>query len=165
MNDITQGIATAVAKDGKQKGNSGWYVLLTSWVLYASVFFAVSKGLDTSASDITNFELRGIADTYGAYVGVALGLLTYLVTGIAYLALRLFRAKDLRLAAFAVTAAGYAVWLAFGYDLVYVEPRFTQIANVIITYLGTPMLYSSAIVVGAALLGVVASLILKGRTK
>lgn len=160
-------IAAAVGRSdgGKPGRTSGWYVLLLGWLVFAGAFYAFSKGLDTTASDITNYELLEIADKYANYVGVALGLVAYLATGVVYLILRLFRLKNLRVVALALTAAGYSAWLALGYDLVYREPRYTQIANVIITYTGKPMLYSAALVCGAALVGLALTLVFKNRSK
>jgi len=132
---------------------AGWHVLLLAWPVYAGAFFAFSKMYVKPAADITNYQLLGIANKYASYVGAVLGLAAFLVTGIVYLVLRLIRRKPSRFVALILSALGYAPWLVLGYDLVYLEPRYAEVARAIITYLGKPMFYSAVIVCGAALLG------------
>lgn len=139
------------------------YVLFLAWIAFAGVFFAVSKTVVKNAPDIANGQLLDIAHRYASFVGVALGLATFLVTGIVYLIARLILKKPSRLAALVITMLGYAPWLVFGWDLVYREPRYAEVARAIITYLGKPMLYSAAIVCGCALLVSALTLVFKKR--
>lgn len=146
--------------DGARAGRTaGWYILLLAWPVYAAAFLAFSRTMVKDAPDITNPQLLDIAHRYASFVGAALGLATFLVTGLVYLILRLFTKRGRRLMASLLTAAGYAVWLVFGYDLVYLEPRYAEVARVIITYLGKPMLYAAGAVTGLALVGVVVSVL------
>lgn len=159
----------AMGSIGGERGTSGrtsgWYVFVLAWLVFAAAFFAFSKTMVVAPTDVTNYQVLEIADRYASYVGVALGLVTFLVTGLVYLVLRLFRVKALRIAALDVTALGYGVWLAFGYDLVYLEPRYAEVARAIITYLGKPMLYSAAIVCGGAVAGAALTFALGKRAK
>ena len=120
-------------------------------------------GENVSIGHAAVVHCSSVAD--GALIGIALGLVTYLATGAVYLLARLFRMGARRLVALVLTALGYGAWLALGYDLVYVEPRHTEIARVIITYLGKPMLYSATLVCGLAALGIVATLVAPKRAK
>jgi hypothetical protein len=154
---------SARSADGKPRRASGWYVLLLAWIAYAAAFFAFSKTAVKAAADITDYRLLEYGPKYGPSVGVALGLAAFLATGIVYLIARRFVRNDRLLLACVLTALGYGVWLLFGWDLVYREPRYAEVARAIITYLGKPMLYSAEIVCGLALVGAVLSVIFKKR--
>ena len=145
----------------KSGRSSGWYVLLLAWIVFGAAFFALSKTMVKPANDITSDQLIEIAGRYSSFVGIGLGLVAYLVTGLVYLIIRLFRLKARRFVALVLTALGYSAYLVFGYDLVYRERRYAEVARVIITYLGKPMLFSAAIVCGLAVLGVLLTLLLK----
>lgn len=143
----------------------GWFVLLLAWIAFAGVFFAASKTMVVPPMDVTNGRILELAGKYASFVGIALGLASYLASGLVYLVIRLIRVRALRLAALAVTFLGYAPWLVFGYDLVYLEPRYAEIARAIITYLGKPMLVSAAVVCGVVLLGAVLDATLSRRRR
>jgi hypothetical protein len=132
---------------------SGWYVLLLAWGIFAVAYFAVAKTIQPP-TDVTNAAMLKYGGTFGAFAGVALGLLAYLATGLVYLIGRLFTGQR-RLVALLVSVLGYGAWLAFGYDLVYLEPRYAEVARAIITYAGRPMLLAGALTVGLCLLGAV----------
>lgn len=152
------------AGGGKSGHASGWYVLLLAWFAFAGAFFAFSKSSVKPVPDITNYRLLEYGPKYGPFAGVALGLAAFLATGVVYLVIRLIRKRPSRPVALVLTAVGYSAWLLFGYDLVYREPRYAEVARAIITYLGKPMLYSAAVVVGAAALGAALNLFLKKRS-
>lgn len=155
--------STVEVVGGKTGRTSGWYVLLLAWLLFAAAFFVFSKTSVKPAADITNGELIGYAAKFGPFVGAALGLLSFLASGLVYLIVRLF-VKSRRLAAASLlTVLGFAPWLVLGYDLVYREPRYAEVARAIITYLGKPMLYASAAVCGLALVVFLPALFLRRR--
>jgi hypothetical protein len=149
--------------DGKSGRASGWYVLLLAWIAYAAAFFVFSKTTVKAAADITNYQLLDYGPKYGPFAGAAFGLAAFLATGLVYLIARFFVRDARRLLACVLTMLGYGVWLLFGWDLVYREPRYAEVARAIITYLGKPMLYSAEIVCGLALVGAVLSVIVKKR--
>jgi hypothetical protein len=152
--------------DGKKIGRtSGWYVLLLAWFFYAGAFFTFSKTLVKDVPDVTNGQMLDLAHRYAAFLGVGLGLLMFLVTGILYLIIRLIMRKSSRLVALILTALGYAPLLVFGWDLVCRELRYSEVARAIITYTGKPMFYSSMIVCGVALVGIPLTLVFKKRIK
>lgn len=142
---------------------AGWSVLLMAWIAFAAAFFAFSKTVVEPAPDITDARLLEYGRTFGPFIGVAFGLLSFLASGIIYLIVRLIRKRPSRAVAFVLTALGYAPWLWLGYDLAYLEPRNVEVANAIITYAGKPTLFSSVLVCGGAPLGAVLSLVLKKR--
>lgn len=147
------------------KRSAGWHILLLAWLVYAGAFFACSKFLVMPATDLTNYQLLDLGNKYAQFAGAAFGLASFLVIGIVYLLIRLFiKAPQRRLVAHILTVLGYAPWLVLGYDLVYREPRYAQVAIAIIDYLGQPMFFSAAIVCGIALLGMVLGLVLKKRS-
>ena len=157
--------AAATGTKGDTTGRtSGWYVLLLAWIAYAAAFFLFSRTMVKPAADITNYQLLAYGPKYGPFFGAAFGLAAFLVTGLVYLIARLFVRRARRALACLLTALGYGVLLAFGWDLVYREPRYAEVARAIITYLGKPTLYAAEIVSGLALLGAVLSLILKKRS-
>jgi hypothetical protein len=162
-NDMPETAQATAAPGAKPKRTAGWYVLLLAWIVFAGAYFAFFKTTVETAPDITNGRILEIAGRFGPLIGVGIGLLTFLATGIVYLIVRAFAKGSRRAAAFLITALGYAPWIWLGYDTVYLEPRFTEVARAIITYTGKPMLYASAAVCGAALLGAVFSLIVKKR--
>lgn len=134
--------------------NSGWYVLLAAWLIFAVAYLIFFKTSVQPPTDVTNAKMLMYGGKYGAFLGIALGLAAYLATGLAYLIAR-FLTGQRRLAALLLTAAAYGAWALFGYDLVYLEPRYAEVARAIITYTGKPLLYASVLVVGLCLLGTV----------
>jgi hypothetical protein len=140
------------------KPAAGWYVLLLAWLAFAAAYFGFSKATVEPAPDITNGRILEIAGTFGPFVGAGLGLATFLATGLVYLIVRAFAKGARRSAALLLTALGYSFWLWFGYDTVYLEPRYTEVARAIITYTGKPMLYASVLVCGLSVFGFAASL-------
>jgi hypothetical protein len=149
------------ARDDSKKTSrtSGWYVLFLAWIVCAAAYFEFFKTLVKPVADITNGQLLDVGHRYGPFIGVALGLISFLAVGLVYLIIRLIRKRPSWLVALILTALGYAPWLVLGWDLVYREPRYAEVARLIITYMGKPMLYSTAIVCGVALLGVVLTLL------
>lgn len=148
---------------GQARRTAGWYVLLLAWLGYTALFFVFSKTSVKPSADITDAELLDIAHRYASFAGAAIGLVAFLASGIIYLAIRLARKEPSRLAALLLTLMGYAPFIVFGWDLVYREPRYAEVARAVITYLGKPMLYSAAIVCGLALLGTALTLAIKKR--
>ena len=153
-------------EDNKKAGRtSGWYVLFLAWIAYAIAFFAFSKTVVKDAPDVTNGQMLDLAHRYASFLGIGLGLVSFLVVGLLYLIVRLIMRRSSRLVALILTALGYAPWLVLGWDLVYREPRYSEVARAIITYTGKPMLYAAAIVCGVALIGVPLTLVFKKRLK
>jgi hypothetical protein len=143
---------------------AGWYILVLAWLVYGGLFFTFSHYLVKPASDITNTEILHLFGTYTPFVGFVFGFLSFLVTGAIYLIVRAVLHRGSRAAASFVTVFGYAPWVMFGWDLVYREPRYVEIARAMITYLGKPMLYSAETVCGLAVVVAAFSLMLKKRS-
>jgi hypothetical protein len=139
---------------------AGWYVPPAAALLFALLFFAFARGVE-APPDVVSAKIIDVFGRYAAFGGAALGLIAFLATGLAYLILRLLSRRWRRVFALGVTAVAYAALAAVGYDLVYLEPRYAEVARAIITYLGRPTLYAAAIVVGAATLALVAEVIIK----
>ena len=163
---MTETASQSVRDDSKKTGRpKGWYVLFLAWVVYAAAFFEFSKTLVKDAPDVTNGQMLDLAHRYAAFLGVGLGLVSFLVVGLVYLIARLVMRKSSRLVALVLTALGYAPWLVFGWDLVYREPRYSEVARAIITYTGKPMFYSAVLVCGVAVVGIPLTLVFKKRAK
>lgn len=121
-----------------------------SLLVFAGLFFGYTQYFPPVTDDINNSQILGIFQQYASYAGAALGVLSMILMYLLYL----FRLRSPGL----LLILGYVPWLAFGYDLVYVEPRYAEIAKAIISFLGEPMLYSSAVMVGLGLLWFIISL-------
>ena len=147
-----------------EKKTAGWYIPLLAWLIYGGAFFAFSKSLVKPAADITNTDILNLFGTYAAFTGIALGFLSFVVAGIVYLVVRLIKRGPSLTAASFITALSFIPWLIFGWDLVYREPRYAEVARAIITYLGKPMLCSAEIVCGITLVIALCSLIFKKRS-
>jgi len=106
-------------------------------------------------SGISSFSIVEFFDQYAAYAGVALALLSLLVMILLYGLLAMVKLNRRRATRPLLVILGFLPWVVFGYQLLYREPRYANIAKAIIEYLGEPMLYSGLIVVAISLLWLV----------
>jgi hypothetical protein len=116
-------------------------------LLFAGLYFATFKLFPASVADISSERILEPFQKYGAYGGVAAGLLSMLGMYVLYIFRALFRLNRFRFSAPFVLMLGYAPWAAFGYQLVYREPRYAMIAKAIISFTGKPLLYAGSTMV------------------
>ncbi|MFH1046714.1 MAG: hypothetical protein V1738_00260 [Patescibacteria group bacterium] len=90
-------------------------------------------------------KVPSIAGTWGAVVGVGLGLISLLVSLVLLGLLKLTKLARFAWAHVIALLVAYGGWLIFGIELLYFENRFSAIAIGIIFFVGRPM-YIAAIV-------------------
>jgi len=116
-------------------------------LVFAGLYFAVFKLFPASVADIDSERILAPFQKYGAYAGAGVGLLSMLGMYIVYIFRSLFHLNRFGFSAPFVLMLGYAPWAAFGYQLVYREPRYATIAKAIISFMGRPLLYASSAMV------------------
>lgn len=119
-----------------------------AFLLFSMVFAGFSFFLKSDTTAVTNQEMLTLFGKFSPLGGVVFGFLSMLVM---YL-LRLFGLRKLRFSGPILLLLSFLPWLAFGYQLVYLEPRYASIAVAIILFLGTPLLYASAVLSALAIL-------------
>jgi len=117
-------------------------------ILFAAVFLGASFLLKTETPEIQNQLILEIFKKWSPYVGIVFGLLSMILM---YL-LWLFGLRKIKIGFSIALIIAYIPWIIFGYELVYKEPRYTEIATAIIIFLGKPMLYASAFMGGLGVL-------------
>ncbi|MFA6523342.1 MAG: hypothetical protein WCS85_03155 [Candidatus Peribacteraceae bacterium] len=132
-------------------------VLHSSWapflwaLLFLAIFVAVFYLQKPTTLPVNNGTIKEIFATYGAASGAIVALLGILVMYILALVKRLVGLRKFPIlnpvVIFAVAFSGFV----FGWELLYVEPTYTDIARAIIGYLGRPLFYASGIISALAL--------------
>lgn len=122
-------------------------MLFLSSLIYALSFWGFSTLLVADSSSIDSYSIVQFFDQYAQYTGVGIAIVSLLGMLIGRLVLALFKLHKRRFTNSLLVMLGFAPWLAFGYQLLYREPRYANIAKAIIEYLGEPMLYSSIVLV------------------
>lgn len=140
--------------------SSAWYPFLIS-LLLAGAMAAVFWILEPSGEAIGSYSVAEAFTKY--FVGYAaagvVGLLAFLAICIVNLIRRIVRLRQVSWMHPIAVILGILPFLIFGWELTYVEPRFTPIARAIIDFIGEPMYAGSVIaVVIAILLGIPAFL-------
>lgn len=138
--------------------------IFLSSLLCAGIFWLVSTQMPADASTIDSYSITQFFDQYAAFAGAVMGLISLLGMLIAKGFLALFKTGKSRVTNSILIILGFAPWAAFGYQLVYREPRYANIAKAIIEYLGEPLLYSALATVGFGILLLIISLIKKPKT-
>jgi hypothetical protein len=126
---------------------------LVSFILFSALFAGFCFGLKPDLAGIESQELIAFFQKWSPFTGAAFAFLSMLGMYI----IRLFGLRRIKVGGALLIIIGFIPWLIFGYDLVYLEPRYAVIAIAIIAFLGKPMLYASAVMVG---LGVIWLLLL-----
>ena len=127
-------------------------------LVFALVFFLVTQQMPADPSGITNTTIVTLFQQYTPYGGLAFGVLSLLLMGILAGVFRLVGISKLRFSRPLLVVLGFAPWVAFGYQLVYREPRYATIAKAIIEFLGEPLLYAGSALVGVGVLWLMVSL-------
>lgn len=133
-------------------------MIFLSALLFALVFFLVTQQMPADPSGITNSTMVTLFEQYTPYGGLAFGLLSLLLIALLAGIFRLVGFSRFRFARPLLVILGFAPWAAFGYQLVYREPRYATIAKAIIEYLGEPLLYAGSALVGVGILWFVVTL-------
>lgn len=119
---------------------SAW-LPLASWIIFGVLFLVLSKSLSiVAATDINNGTIADLFSKYSLYVGFILGFVMMLLTYILYL-IKSFLPK----ATFVTPLfflLGQVPFLYLAYDIRYLEPRYTDIARGLISYVSAPFWWS-----------------------
>jgi|CXWL01.1.fsa_nt_gi hypothetical protein len=135
-------------ESASNSGSAG--IPFLAWIVFSGIFYGYGKYFPAVTTDINNSQILNISQQYASYSGIIFGFLSMLL-------MYLFFAFGLRRSGI-LFIIGFVPWLAFGYQLAYREPRYAEIAKAIISFLGEPLLYSSAVMVGIGLLWFIISL-------
>jgi hypothetical protein len=127
-------------------------MIYLSSVVYALLFLITSKVFPADPSSIDSYSIVQVFDQYASYAGLGFALLSLLLMLILTGIFSLLGLKKNRFKKPLLVFLGFAPWAVFGYQLIYREPRYANIAKAIIEYLGEPMLYSSLILMGFGVL-------------
>ncbi len=117
----------------------GWVI----FVLFALAFFMLyiggQSGLNAEIRDIGNSEMIGIFSTWSPYAGIILALLSLVVYMLLLGIKRLARLKKLTCLNPVLLAISFLPWFLLARQLVYFEPRYTDIAKALISFIGEPL--------------------------
>lgn len=119
-----------------------------AFIFFGLLFMAFGFTLVPDTTSLTNQGMIDIFQKWSPYAGFVFGFLSMILMYI----IRLFGLRRLRFCGGIIILAGFLPWLLFGYNLVYLEPRYASIAVAIILFLGKPMLYAGAVMVALGLL-------------
>ncbi len=134
-------------KDGAKPGLIFRIWPLLTFFLFALAFFLIYLGgqgsLPLETKDIVNQKVMKIFTAWTPYLGIVFAFLSYLV----YLTLggikRLVGLKRFVSINPFLLGAAILPWLVFARQLVYFEPRYTDIARALISFVGEPLLAAS----------------------
>jgi hypothetical protein len=132
-------------------------MILLAALVFALLFFLVTQQMPADPTGITNSTIVTLFEQYTPYGGLAFGLLTLLLIAILAGFFRLVGLSKTRFSRPVLVVLGFAPWAAFGYQLVYREPRYAIIAKAIIEFLGEPLLYAGSALVGVGVLWLIVS--------
>ncbi|TSC79225.1 MAG: hypothetical protein G01um101425_725 [Candidatus Peregrinibacteria bacterium Gr01-1014_25] len=135
---------------------SAWYPLLIALTL-AGAATGAHAGLPTLDSGVSNTQLLDAFRIAGWAAGAVMGIVSFLLMGVLNLLRRMFRLRKIAVLHPIIVLVGVTPWLAWGWQLLFVEPRFTPFARLAIDVIGRPMFVGSAV---ASLLAIVLALVL-----
>lgn len=136
-------------------------LMFFSSLLFAALFWLISFQYPADPGSIDSYRIVEIFQQYAAFAGIVLGFLSLLLMAGLSGIFSLLGMGESRFKKPVVIILGFSPWAAFGYQLVYREPRYANIAKAIIEYLGEPMLYAGLALVGLGLLWLVISVFRK----
>jgi len=123
---------------------SAWYPVLISVVLALTAVGAYAL-LPTLDSGTDNAQLLKIFGIGGWAVGPVMGLLSLLLMLILNGLRRLFKIRNVAWMHPVVVILGVCPWCVWGCQLLFIEPRFTPFAKLMIDVVGRQMFVGSAI--------------------
>ncbi|MFA6422327.1 MAG: hypothetical protein WCV92_02940 [Candidatus Buchananbacteria bacterium] len=142
-----------------------WHLSLLTLIIFGVAWYFLSQSLSPEMSQVAksigNAKVKSIFSDYGQYFGFAFGLLSFVICNILFLLSRLFRIVRFKLAQAIIIIISVLPWIALGWQLIFNEKRYIDIAKGLIAYFGEPMLYASIVVIVAAILFLIISWIFK----
>ncbi len=125
------------------------------------VVFAVLK---PTGADVGNQEILRAFRIAGWAAGPVAALLAWIIMLFLNLARRIVRLRAVALLHPAVVLLGLAPWVAFGFQLTYTEPRYTEFGRAAIDFVGVPLWWGSVVAVAFVVL-VSLSLLFPSKSK
>lgn len=131
--------------------SSAWFPFSAALVLAAgcAVMFAVLK---PTGADIGNEQILKAFRIAGWAAGPVIALLAFLTMLILNGIRRIIRLRSVVLLHPVIVLLGLAPWVVFGYQLTFVEPRFTAFGRAAIDFVGVPLWWGSLVAVSFTVL-------------
>lgn len=138
----------AEPKNIKQDENRPGFIFriwpLLTFILFALAFFLIYIGGRSSLAleirDISNQKILKIFSDWTPYFGIVFAFLSYIIYLLLVGIKHLVRLKKFMIINPFLLAASVLPWYFFARQLVYFEPRYTDIARAIISFVGEPLL-------------------------
>jgi hypothetical protein len=150
-----------VKKNSKLAAILPWFAFIFFAFLHYVLFKGSLVSMLVEASDISNQKILQPSIEYGAYAGVLVAFSSALLYTILALIRRILGGKNLRSLDPILFAISILPWFIFFWVLVYKEPRFTDIARAIITFLGGPGFITTGFMLSLSLLWLIIIIITK----
>ncbi|MFA5990810.1 MAG: hypothetical protein WC794_01015 [Candidatus Doudnabacteria bacterium] len=142
----------------KQRNFIKFFLIALGFVLFYIYYFTTDKEVFraeflTAAAKVPSIrnyavsartEMPKFFSTYGVYIGIGLGILSWLMSLLLLGLLKLVRLAKYGFAKILVLVLVYGAYLALAIELLYYEKRYSALALGIIFYVGGP-LYSAAL--------------------
>ncbi|MFH0891683.1 MAG: hypothetical protein V1867_02790 [Candidatus Falkowbacteria bacterium] len=140
-----------------------WFGFVFFALAYYVFFKSSLPSLLSEAGDIANPKILSAFTRFGAYAGFIMAFLSALIYSVLALVRRFAGGRNIRLLDPVFFAAAVLPWYFFARELVYNEPRYTDIGRAIITFVGGPALITAGTILVFSALWFVISLIIKFR--
>jgi len=127
--------------------NRPWWPFL-AMILFAAVYFVAYQMIAPESTDISNLKILGIFDKYAQYFGFGLAFLSLLLWYVLYGLKSLLRLGKFRLVNSITYLLGLLPWGIFSYQMVFKEPRYTDIARAVIDHVAQPLWYTVLVLAG-----------------
>jgi len=108
--------------------------------------------------DISNREIVALFKKLNLYIGFALALSSFALYGLLIFVRRLFRLGKINLLRPFLLAGAFLPWFLLARQLVFFEPRYTDLARALIDFVGWPLYYGSLAGLITALIWLAAAL-------
>jgi len=142
--------------DAKRSFLASAWLPLISWIIFGVLFLVLYKSLGLVApTDISNGTIADLFSKYSLYVGFILGFVIMLLTYVLYLIKSFLPKLGFMTPLFFLL--GQVPFLYLAYNLRYLEPRYTDIARGLISYVSAPFWWSSLSFVALSLLWLILS--------
>ncbi|MFA6526459.1 MAG: hypothetical protein WCT26_03570 [Candidatus Buchananbacteria bacterium] len=139
-----------------EKTAHAWYVPLFAYLLFSGTWYLfgdnLSPQMSVIASTIANAQIKSIFSDYSGYFGLVFGLVSLIICYILFLPAKLFKILKYRWVQMLIVMLSVLPWIALGYQLVYKEKKYIDIAKGLIAYCGEQLIYCSVTVIVAALI-------------
>lgn len=140
-----------------------WFGFVFFALAYYVFFKSSLPSLLAEAGDISNPKILDAFTRFGAYAGVIMAFLSALIYLVLALIRRFVGGKNIHLLSPFMFALSVLPWYFFARELVYNEPRYTDIGRAIITFVGGPALITVGTMLVFSALWFLISLIIKFR--